>query len=606
MSKDKLVILGIHFAHDSNATLIVDGKIKCAIAEERLNRQKMYTGFPYQSIQWVLDEEGIKPQDVDYVVACGEEEPIGDYISIISLLYNRKMKIGFSVKLISYFISLIDNILSMHLRKKITSYLVCKILSNLVFDKDRVIFVDHHLAHVATAYFCSGWQDKENIIVFSIDGKGDGLSHRSCIIEDGKIKVISKSKDYDSIGLFYMAATQYLGFIPLRHEGKVTGLAAYGDHKIIKDIPSPVEANDNSFQNNLISSNEKRSTHWIFLKLLFTNLSLFKQLLLYSSSVKAHYVKYQLLKFYEDRFKNYRREEVATYAQEKLEKEVVRLVKKQAQGLKKSKICLAGGVCANVKLNQRILNIPGIENVYIQPAMGDGGLSMGAALYIYSQKMNESGLEFHPFFLENVYLGTGYSQRQIEEELKLYKLKYEYVKEIEPLIAKLISEGKIVGRFNGCMEWGPRALGNRSILADPRDANINDTLNKRLRRSEFMPFAPSMLEEYAKDYLIGYRSDHIAARFMTITYDVYPDKIKEIPAVVHIDGTARPQVVGMKDNPSYYKIIAEFMKITSLPVIINTSFNIHEEPIVHTPEDAIRSFKENAVDVLAIGNFIVH
>jgi carbamoyltransferase len=259
-----------------------------------------------------------------------------------------------------------------------------------------------------------------------------------------------------------------------------------------------------------------------------------------------------------------------------------------------------------VKVNQRVRELDCVDDVYVHPNMGDGGLAMGAAYAVWSDRVHRAGEVPLPRFLPTVYLGPSYSDAQIESALKKSGLAYEKHADIENRVAELIRQDRIVGRFNGRMEYGPRALGNRSILASATDKRINDWLNKRLKRTEFMPFAPSILEEDAADFFLGWSSQHTPARFMAMTYDMPNEKAALVPAVSHVDLTARPQVVRKKDNPSYYRIIERYKALTGLPVIINTSFNMHEEPIVCTPEDAIRSLVDGSVDVLAIGNYIVH
>lgn len=260
----------------------------------------------------------------------------------------------------------------------------------------------------------------------------------------------------------------------------------------------------------------------------------------------------------------------------------------------------SSGGFANVKLNQKIMELPGIKNIYVQPAMDDAGTALGAALHINMKLNNNKSWTG----LETVYTGLEYSASEIKNALEENKLPFRRLECCEEYLGKWIFEGKIVGRFNGYLEWGPRALGNRSILARPEN-EINDTLNKRLKRTEFMPFAPYVLDEDANIFFKGYSSDHIASRYMTMTYNVNSSMIRLIPAVVHVDGTSRPQVVFEEDNPSYYKIIKAYKKHSGIGCIINTSFNMHEEPMVNSPEDAIRAFLAGAVDILSMGEFVV-
>jgi len=284
---------------------------------------------------------------------------------------------------------------------------------------------------------------------------------------------------------------------------------------------------------------------------------------------------------------------------------MVAYVKEAVDNTGLTDIVMAGGVFGNVKLNQRIAQIPKVTSLFIHPDMGDGGTALGAAFIEWEKELSKRGKSFLGKRLNNVYFGPEYTDKNIEDALKKYSLPYEFHKDIECRIARLISEKKIIGRFNGRLEYGPRALGNRSIIAEPTDKTINDWLNKRLRRTEFMPFAPSVLDRAAPSLYKDYSKAAYAAEFMTITFDVEPHAQKMAPAVCHIDNTARPQVVTKEQNPSYYKIIEEFEKITGIPIIVNTSFNMHEEPIVCTPEDAIRAFLDGSVDYLALGNYLI-
>jgi len=311
--------------------------------------------------------------------------------------------------------------------------------------------------------------------------------------------------------------------------------------------------------------------------------------------------RHRFMNFLENEFAGFARENVAAFAQKCLEEVLLKLVQEQVQKHKIPNIALSGGTFGNVRLNQKIAELDGVQSIYVQPAMGDGGLGVGGAVWEYwnSQKT------WNHSFLPQVYLGPEFTDKQVLEALKNTDLTYKKVKNIEHHIAKAMAEGKIVGRFKGRMEWGPRALGNRSIIASAKDAKINQELNDRLKRTEFMPFAPIILEEFASEYFKGYQSDQVAPRFMTVTYDVEESKHSQIPAVVHVDGTARPQVVLKKDNSSLQKILSKYLELTGIPVLINTSFNMHEEPIVCTPDDAIRAYQQGAIDILAIENYWV-
>jgi carbamoyltransferase len=376
----------------------------------------------------------------------------------------------------------------------------------------------------------------------------------------------------------YSAITHDMGFIRHRHEGKITGLAALG-------TPSKEKLG----LSNLIRYS--KSKHRFI-----------------SPSIARHARNLNSVsEYFGPLLKTNSRADLAATVQNIFEDVILEFAMDafdvaKKQGFTSKNICLAGGCFANVRLNQKLMELPFVDNIYIFPAMGDGGLAAGAAVQHY---YNTGNRDRNDSKLEHVYLGRDFSISEMEKALNDAKLKYTRPDEPEKEVAQLLAKGKVIGRFNGAMEYGPRALGNRSIIGAPFDKTINDWLNKKLHRTEFMPFAPSMTVEAAPDYLKGYRNDHIAADFMTITYDILPGKAEKIPAVVHVDNTARPQVVRKEINLSYHKIIDEFGKITGVPVVLNTSFNIHEEPIVYTPEDAIRGFLDAKLDYLSIGPFIV-
>lgn len=362
--------------------------------------------------------------------------------------------------------------------------------------------------------------------------------------------------------MFYSQVTEALGFKPTRHEGKIVGLASYGDPNV------------------LFNDVYKRFN---------------------GSYQSVAYISALNMKYCRELAKRYPREHIAAAYQAVLERVVVDMISLYLAQYQQENIVLAGGVTANVKMNQRIFEIEGVENVFIYPNMGDGGTGAGAALYCASQ----SDVTMKQHELHDVYFGPSFNDGEIKEALDKENLRYKYSNEIEKEIAQFISQGKVVARFNGAMEYGPRALGNRSVLYHAKDPEVNDWLNKRLGRTEFMPFAPATLYEFREQcYLHSNGAEH-SATFMTITFDCTDYMKKVSPAAVHVDGTARPQLVKEDINPGFYKIISEYHKITGIPSIINTSFNMHEEPIVCSPYDAIRAFKLGKLDYLAIGNYIV-
>jgi carbamoyltransferase len=318
---------------------------------------------------------------------------------------------------------------------------------------------------------------------------------------------------------------------------------------------------------------------------------------------RTHYPKF--VKKIQTQLNGYSREDIAAGVQVHSERVVRKWVATYLQGMKDVDLCLAGGVFANVRINQEVSELENVRSVFIFPAMGDAGLGAGAALYSYFNESTPAAAERKIVPLQDVYLGPDYSGKEIETELKKANLKYTHYDHVEPEIAKLLAKGHVVARFNGRMEYGPRALGNRTIMYQATDATVNDWLNKNLKRTEFMPFAPAPVKEDTdRDYLSVGHND-LPAMYMTITFDCTPGMKERCPAVVHVDGTARPQLVTAQSNPSFYHIINEYKKITGLSSIINTSFNMHEEPIVCSPYDAIRAFQLGHLDYLAIGNFLV-
>ena len=554
--------------NETSVSLVKDGAPITCIAEERLSRVKLDGRFPAKAIDQVLENEGISIEDVD-AIAVPFLHPAKSNYKYLKSAWKTYFDTGIflkkQIKDFTWF-TLYDSI-----KKPRT-------LKHKIHGKEFSLeLYDHHKCHAAGAFYCSPF---EKALVVTLDGGGDGLDGSAYVGEGTSLKRLFEIPHFQSPGTMYSAITSDLGFKRHRHEGKITGLAAYGNDDLerlgLDDLLSYVP-NKKRFVSKRVAEHHKNA----------------------DLSEKS--------KFFYPLLEKFGREDLAAAAQKILEIEVVRFVQNALEaainkGHQVDKVCLAGGVFANVKLNQRIYNIEGVNNVFVYPAMGDDGLSGGAALLSYFEQSEVKSKKAAE--IKEIYKGIAYDNDRIKAALDQANLSYTHYDEVEKEIAQLLHQGKIVGRFNGRMEYGPRALGNRSIIGAPFDPSINDWLNKKLNRTEFMPFAPSINVEHAKDYFIGYEDNHIAADFMTITYDVFEDKIEKIPAVVHIDKTARPQVVREETNPSYHKIIDEFYKLSGVPVVLNTSFNIHEQPIVCTPEDAIAGFLEGKLDVLAIGNFI--
>lgn len=569
-----MIVLGIYDGFDSGAAIIKDGVIVAAINEERISRIKFhegyYYGWPVRSVSKVFEISNIKPEEVDIVAIAGIINPplpvrLAGFYKVnknARKILDIKPGASFTKRIAyNYFADRRSTSLTGKSSKMIAKRLYKKFLEGFNVRDKEIFFVDHHLAHAASAYYTSG---KEKVLVITMDGHGDGLSSSIRVFDGHGQDMVAFSPSKQSIGWFYSQITSVLGFKMHRHEGKITGLAAFGDADVaysrLKDL---IKSDGLKTVNNLGS-------------------------------------KYDGVKKLPRIIEGFGKVDVAAAAQRRFEEVIIDIVSKAVDKTGIADVALAGGVFANVKSNQRILELSNIDSVFIHPNMGDGGLAAGAALVAWSSKVEKP----LPHKLNDVYFGDEFSNERIKGELVKNNSKFEFFDDIENVIAEKLADKKIVGVFHGRMEYGPRALGNRSILADPTDKTINDWLNKRLNRTEFMPFAPSILDRAAPKYYIDYKKGEYPARFMTIAFDC-TEEAKVAPAVIHIDNTARPQVVSKGQNSFYYSILERYEQLTGLPVFVNTSFNMHEEPIVHSPYDAVRAFNLGSVDVLAIGNYIV-
>lgn len=566
-------VLGIADGLNSGAALLEDGKILYAVNEERLIRAKMASGFPRESICKVLEDTHTQPREIHAIAIA----MVNDFFRKKAVPYDgwflrdqaRVKEALLSVS--SQFTSVLgarpfmqDSYyrLKHHLGKTRRNGLLELLRQDWGFTCP-IEFVDHHLAHACSAYYTAGVADAA---VITMDGAGDNCSSHVYQVKDGRFRKLWKVDSFNSLGNYYGYITHICGFKAHKHEGKITGLAAYG---------APIYA-DLLRQFITYEAGSTINRGQVF----------------YWAAVKAIQKALPL---------SYKKEDLAASIQQVLEDVGCEYI---GHWLRKSgcaDLVLAGGVFANVKLNQRIHQLEGVSSLFIHPAMGDEGLALGAAFAVAAkQDMNVRSTA-----LEDVYLGPDFTDHEIEKALEGAGMPAQYVGDVERNIAELLARGRVVARFDGRMEYGPRALGNRSILYQATDPTVNDWLNKRLRRTEFMPFAPVTLEEFADQCYLGLNGARQAARFMTITANCTDWMKQHCPAVVHVDGTARPQLLARKTNPGYYRILDEYRKLTGLPTLINTSFNLHEEPIVCSPSDALRSFSEGELDYLALGNYLV-
>ncbi len=581
-----MTIIGITLTHDGTISIVRDGAHVFSLAEERVNRIKCFLGFPFESLRYVVEKGIVTPKEIDAVaIASGvfkkewarsfAFELVGDkkYYDF----QNDKPPKDFYIGDTAWEQVSSDEECRQYVEKKIRALL------DEVGIKAPIIFYDHHLCHAAGTYTTGG---RDEALAITLDGEGDLRSGTVNICRNGKIETIASIPDKHSIGWLYSEVTRHCGFKTSRHEGKITGLAAYGDPQAGWDII-------------------KRE---VFLKngFLYFRRSTSLQNLLMRVRAKLGLEKYAANHWRRiiHRLEHLSREDMAAAVQYALEERVAEFIDHWVRKTDVPHVVAAGGVFANVKLNQRIAELPTVKSFFVFPNMGDGGNAYGAAMLAH-QEMTKTRLPVSQ--VEHVYLGPEYSNDAVETELKQYpRLTYHKSVDVVKEAAQLIADKKIIGWFQGRMEYGPRALGNRSVLAHPTDASINKWLNQRMKRTEFMPFAPSCLYE-AADELFDIQKDSMKfpAEFMTITFAMKNIWRKKAPAVAHVDGTARPQLVRKEVNPRYHALISEYKRLTGLPLLINTSFNVHEEPIVMSPADAIASLTNGMLDVLVMNDFIV-
>ncbi len=588
------IILGLHgFSahskremHDAGVCLLEDGEIIAAVDEERLSRRKRDGSFPRLSYEKVMEITGINPGDIESVAFVDRRSP---WQTIQGIRYSLETYLHTGTKPWPYLSFLIKNTLEF---KRVPPHGLKPV---------KVAFLEHHQCHAASAYYHSPW---EEATVISLDGMGD-FSIGGCIAngKGGNLEIKKRTNGYFSPGHFYMIVTDYLGFIPGRHEGKVMGLAAHGDPKpaynAMKNViryrlgkldfsAGPVAE---EFFKVICSPPGTRTRDW-YAQDKWSNR---KQEMTDEKTGSPG------LTYFKKIWADYSPEDIAAAAQKRFEDVVLDFIRDAVSLIGCPNVAVAGGVFANVRLNQKILELPEVDNLFIQPNMSDGGLAAGAALLLYhKQRVQRRVLPYHHKPLKNVFLGPIYHENEIEELLLAENLKWSRPKNLASQISEVLIEGKIVGIFQGRMEYGPRALGNRSILATATDPTKSDTMNARLNRTEIMPFAPAILEEHAAEWFPEWRHQHIASQFMTMTYNVEPSLAHQAPAIVHIDGTARPQIVKKNDTPLLHGILTLYHNQTGVPLIINTSFNIHEDPIVCSPKDALKVHLLGAIDILVM------
>lgn len=578
---DHMIILGINAYHaNSSAAIVVDGRLIAAVEEERLNRVKYAAGLPVRAIQFCLEAAGAKLTEVDYIAV--PRDPLA----------RLGTKARFAMRMPRF---AFDRIRVMKKFAGIQEEIAKAFDLSLEAVRAQYHRIEHHTAHLASACFCSPF---ENSAVLSIDGLGDFASAMYGICEGAQLRPLGEVTFPHSLGMYYTALTQYLGFWKFGDEYKVMGLAAYGQPEFLDEFRKIVRADGTiSFRLGLdyfIHQSQGAEMTW--------------------RDANSTPVQGRLFSDYlEKRLGPARRADepltqrhynLAASMQAALEEVLAANWSGLAAKTAQKNLCLAGGVAFNCLANGKIFEKSPFERVFVQPAAGDAGLSVGAAFAVYHGVLGKP----RNFQMDHAYWGPQFTASQLraavdEAHATNGSARVDELRD-EPLLqttARHIADGKIVGWFQGATEWGPRALGNRSILADPRRPEMKDILNRRIKHREiFRPFAPSIIEEATGEF---FEQTH-PSPFMTFAYPVKPEKRSQIPAPTHVDGTARLQTVSRTANPLYWRLLRAVGDITGVPAVLNTSFN-DNEPIVCRPEEALDCFRRTQMDVLAIGNFLL-
>jgi carbamoyltransferase len=562
-----MYVLGLTTMGESAAALFWNGELVHAAEEERFSRTKHHIGFPHQAVESCLQSAGIALADVDHVAHYWRPwmlgHRIGHTIPILlksPRLFQARAKRGAQQ-------------VGGHYRKM---FHLKTTLSEAFGEHDaRVHYVEHHIGHAASAFYASPF---DRAAVLTLDGTGESTTTMASIGEGNKLRVLNRVKLPHSLGQFYSAATNFLGFDMFQgDEYKVMGMAAYGEPEYYDFL-----------RKNVLVANGGGS-----FKLDITYLD--------HHLAKHHEFPEKITRIFGDARRpddeiTERHYNVAASIQKVLEETVLHMLIDLHRRTGEKRLCLAGGVALNSVMNGRILRESPFDELFIQPAANDAGGALGSALYVLHHKLGEP----RRFTMTDAYFGPGFSQQRCLASARAQKLEHEEVphEQLAKKAARALADGKILAWFQGRMEWGPRALGHRSFLADPRNPKMKEILNTRIKlREPFRPFAPSMLEEAAPRYF----GDAVTSPYMTLVLPVIANRRDEIPAVVHVDGTARPQTVSKASEPLYWSLLHEFERASGVAVLLNTSFNI-QEPIVCTPEEAVNTFLRSSVDALVMEN----
>jgi carbamoyltransferase len=556
-----MITLGINYSqmHDSSACLVRDAELVFAVAEERISRAKHDARFPGNAIRACLEFARIKAEQLDEVCFGWQ---------VAGAAFRHDLMCYASGKMPATYANGVNS--TLHFMSMWHQGGGAKRFAQIFgATKARMRFVNHHLAHAMSAYPYSGFDDAAVIVM---DGRGAWEATSIWHGRDGRLEHVLTIPFPDSVGYFYSEFTEYLGFQRNSDEWKVMGLAPYGKPGV--DLREFIET--------------EAAPYKVHARKLVAN----------GAAPFAEMVRLFGPRRVPESEIDERHKDVAYAVQDACEIAMMNVVKMAIEKTKSRNVCLAGGVALNSKANGKIVASGIVDKFFVQPAASDDGVALGAALAPYM----DGGGRLPMKEMRHAYLGPEFDDDVIESALKTYKLRFARLSHVSATAAELLSKRKILGWFQGRMEFGPRALGSRSILADPRDPEMNAKVNNAVKfREWWRPFAPSLKKEAAGEYLES-ASD---SPFMILTAQVRAEKRAVIPSVTHVDGSARPQTVEREISPLYWRLIDEFGKRTGVPVIMNTSFNLRGEAIVHTPTDAIRTFFSSGMDALVIGSFLV-
>jgi carbamoyltransferase len=589
-----MYILGVScYYHDAAAALTHDGTLVAASEEERFSRVKHDYGFPKNAIRFCLDQAGLQGKEVDYVAFF--EKPFRKFDRILMTTlqtYPRSWKV-FRESMISW---MIDKL-----------WVRATLQAELGISKDKVLFCEHHLSHAASAYLCSPFDEAA---ILTVDGVGEWVTATYGIGRGNDIRLSKQMEFPHSIGLLYSAFTAFLGFEVNEGEYKVMGMAPYGVPRYVDKVWKVVQENtDGSFSLDMdyfcFHHSTDQTYNQKFVALFgeprparlpfFTQQTGFPE---YFGTPPANYNELcELNQHYAD---------IAASIQLVTEELLLGMANHlhRVTGLKR--LCIAGGVGLNSVANTRILRETPFEQLFVQPAAGDGGGALGAALWVYNSLLRMP----RTFTMQHAYWGRSNSEAEIGDFLQRNGIPFQHFDDEDDLLERVVerlTQGKVIGWAQGRFEWGPRALGNRSILADPRNPEMKDIVNAKIKfREPYRPFAPSVLVECAEKYFdISQALYHDPARYMLYVVPVRENQRCALPAITHVDGTGRLQTVFRDQSQRYYRLIEHFGQATGIPVLLNTSFNLKGEPIVNTPAEAFHTFSKSGMDDLVLENFLV-